>query len=189
MDEELVDDTMAHTPRHLDGFAKRLDEVLVYVGIPDFGKLTKLGRYADMSPAGVRKLFELDRPPKTVGKLRALVDGIIHEMSTLGQTPFNREALISFLLHDTASPLPLAPQEKHILTDFDPVELGKLYVFLDQRCKVKGINMFEDLPIGALKMLIHRVLAYCANEAFDLSSAPLQEFMDSAIVLAKEDLL
>ncbi len=194
MTTKSVEETMELTPKHLPGFAARLETALPFSGIHEYGKLSALARFTDMSAAGVKLLFSHDRPPRHLNKFRMLTQGLVEQIRSHSGRGIKQNQLSDFLLYNSRSPFTESERfpgisSREAFEEFDTVFLGRIYVFIDEVAKENGINMFQDLQPGMLKIIIDRVLLLFSEQKADLKSKSTKELVKSTILLGQAGML
>lgn len=191
---ETIEEVRDFTPCYVAGFAERLEAVCEFAGIKKHGCLSALARMSNMTAGGIRLLFTHDRPPKYLSKFDLIVDGLLDEVESVQRVQINRPQLVEYLLNDSVSPLAeYEVQDKtssnNMLSEFDAVDLGLMYVFIDEVAKENGVNIFKQLPRGMVKKLISRVMSFYTEKRADLDSPDFRDIVRSAVLLAKEGML
>jgi len=92
------------TPRHTAGFAQRLEKVLCFYEVSEYGKLSVLARLTGMTPGGARLFFTQDRPPKRKEKFDLIVEGLLTLSSTETGRVTDKQKLQDYLLFGGDSP-------------------------------------------------------------------------------------
>lgn len=194
MTTKNVDESMELTPKHLPGFAERLETALPFGGINEYGKLSALARFTGMSAAGVKLLFSNDRPPRHLRKFRLLTQGLIEQFLSHSGRGVTQNQLSDYLLYNSRSPFAELDRfpgisSREAVEEFDTVFLGRIYVFIDEVSKENGINMFQDLQQGMLKVIIDRVLLLFSERKADINNQSTRELVKSTILLGQAGML
>ncbi len=194
MTTKSVDEIGALTPKHVGGFADRLNITLSYAGIGEYGKLTALARYSELTPSGVKLLFQNDRPPQHLHKFELMTGALTEQIYSFSGRRIKLRQLQEYLLYNSKSPFSdfdTIPEirSSELLEEFDTVYLGRIYIFMDEVAKENGISLFKDLESGAIKRIVDRVLLLFSEDSMDLKSDTTRELVKSMILLGKSGML
>ena len=155
------------TPLGEPGFGDRLDTALLYAGINQ-GKLAKIARWLDKTVAGVKYVFDNDKPFKQLADHEALVKHLKNSIEVFTSQEVLETDLSNFLLFNEPKLFRDFERvetyyEQDTMSYFDVVQLGESYFYISDVGKTIGIDPFKDLPRNDLQKVIERSLFILKN--------------------------
>ncbi|PCK02235.1 MAG: hypothetical protein COA42_22435 [Alteromonadaceae bacterium] len=179
------------TPKHALGFKTRMSDLLTLAGLPEYGRLTMIARWAGMSVPGVSKMFEDGRPPKQLRSFDAIVDGLCEQLSHTRNEEVCTEQMSRYLLMGGQDPFGVnhvaeESGEYHVLMSrFDALFLGKIFVTMDKVGQEEKVDIFTDLGDAGYNELVECVLSYCKDCQVDFSDPEFHLLIRGAVLMAK----
>lgn len=174
---------------YLPGFAERLNKTLDHLGVRAHGRLTLLKQWSGLaSLAGIKLLFDNDRPPKREA-FEGLVNGILISARRMNPTTtLNHDIISHYLLYGGNDPFgKLGAPAK--LQNLDALEEAKIIVRISAIAEKIGINIIRDIEERQRSHLISKVTDIVINKKIALDSNEMTEVIKSLVNLAKAKVL
>ena len=191
VDQHNVNHSTDLTPKHLPGFADRLDILLRHAHIKDYGRLSLLARETGLTAGGVRLMFTADRPPKQKRVYNSLLAALYGFLEIDNNQAINQEDLSNYLLLGKGDPLNITGSAdiERLINSVDAVYIGKIYLGIDKVASNINIDLYNDIETDTLREVYVRIIRYCVDNNIDTESDALEELIASSIKLAKANLL
>lgn len=190
----LATSSVSSSVRIVPGFTKRLNAVLSMAGFRTYGRLQVVREYTGLSLAGVKKMYNADRPPRPK-TLDRLAENLLKALSDVQSVNYTVKELKDYLLLDQGDfevNRRTPDKDEFDIADFvrrDPVYTSQIIIKIEEVARENDIDTAGQISPKDMRLIQFRIISYCHKNRSDKDSPKVRNMISALLELSTQGLL